>query len=70
LFPDQDLSRFLTKFGYEIARQKGSHVRLRHKTDPSKTPVTVPMHDELAFGTLKRILRDAGMTVDQLNSDL
>ena len=61
-----DLIRALRKFGYEAVRQKGSHVRLRHPTDLKKLPITIPLHDEIAFGTLKRILRDAGITVEQL----
>lgn len=53
-----------------MARQKGSHVRMRHETDSQRLPVTVPLHAELAFGTLRRILRDARLTVDQLISSL
>jgi predicted RNA binding protein YcfA (HicA-like mRNA interferase family) len=62
-----DLIRALRKFGYEAVRQKGSHVCLRHPTDLKKPPITIPLHDEIAPGTLKRILRDAGgITVEQL----
>ena len=50
----ENLIRVLEKFGYVRVRQKGSHVRLRHATDPQRLPVTVPLHDEIAFGTLKR----------------
>jgi len=66
----QDLIRILGKFGYEVVRQKGSHVRLRHSSDSTRKPVTIPLHTEIAFGTLKRILRDAGITVEQLVSTL
>ena len=65
-----DVIRALSKFGYAVVRQKGSHVRLRHPSDPQRLPVTVPMHKELAFGTLRRILRDSGISVDQLLSVL
>jgi len=65
-----DLIRALGKFGYVSARQKGSHVRLRHSTDPQRVPITVPLHNEIAFGTLRRILRDAALTVEQLLSAL
>jgi predicted RNA binding protein YcfA (HicA-like mRNA interferase family) len=65
-----DLIRALAKFGYVAVRQKGSHVRLRHSTDPQRVPVTVPLHNEIAFGTLRRILRDAALTVEQLLSAL
>jgi hypothetical protein len=33
-------------------------------------PVTVPLHREIAFGTLRRILRDAGLDIHQLISSL
>ena len=66
----QDLIRALGKFGYAAVRQKGSHVRLRHSVDPQRPPVTVPLHAEIAFGTLRRILRDAGVTVEELLSAL
>jgi predicted RNA binding protein YcfA (HicA-like mRNA interferase family) len=66
----QDLIRALGNFGYVAVRQKGSHVRLRHASDPLRLPVTVPLHTEIAFGTLRRILRDSGITVEQLHSAL
>jgi predicted RNA binding protein YcfA (HicA-like mRNA interferase family) len=61
-----DLIRALTKFGYVAVRQKGSHVRLRHSSDAQRVPVTVPLHPEIAVGTLRRILRDTAVTVEQL----
>ncbi|HEX8875310.1 MAG TPA: type II toxin-antitoxin system HicA family toxin [Phycisphaerales bacterium] len=42
----------LERLGYEVVHQKGSHLRLRHPTDPSRQPVTVPDHKELKSGTL------------------
>ncbi len=65
-----DLVKALGKFGYQPVRQKGSHVRLRHSTDPQRNPVTVPLHPEIAFGTLRRILKDAAVSVEQLVSTL
>jgi len=66
----EQLIRALGKFGYIVVRQKGSHVRLRHGTDPKCQPVTVPLHDEIASGTLRRILRDVTVSVDQLKEAL
>jgi predicted RNA binding protein YcfA (HicA-like mRNA interferase family) len=63
-----DRVRALGKLGYAAVRQKGSHVRLRHPSDSLRLPITVPLHTEIAFGTLRRILRDAGITVEQLRS--
>jgi predicted RNA binding protein YcfA (HicA-like mRNA interferase family) len=66
----EDLIRVLRKFGYEIARQKGSHVRLRNEAQPQRLPVTVPLHKELARGTLKSILGDAGISAEELLATL
>lgn len=54
----------LRQVGYEIVRQKGSHVRMRHPADSTRQPVTVPDHKELKMGTLRAIIRDAGLTVE------
>jgi predicted RNA binding protein YcfA (HicA-like mRNA interferase family) len=66
----EQLIRALQKFGYISVRQKGSHVRLRHATDPERQAVTVPLHDEIALGTLRRILRDAKISAEQFVSIL
>lgn len=65
-----EVIRVLERFGYVATRQKGSHVRLRNETNPRRLPVTVPLHDEVAFGTLKRILRDSLLTVEEFSSEL
>jgi len=66
----EDVIRVLRKFGYAVVRQKGSHIRLRNESDPARLPVTVPMHKELAKGTLKNILNDSGIGIDELISSL
>ena len=55
----------LSKLGYTILRQKGSHVRL---VCPSRPPVTVPMHDELDRGTLRSIIRTVEISVEEFNT--
>jgi predicted RNA binding protein YcfA (HicA-like mRNA interferase family) len=49
-----------------MARQSGSHVRLV-KTDKR---VTVPLHRSLTAGTLQSILRQAGITIEDLLDSL
>ena len=66
----EDLIRAFEKFGYARVRQKGSHVRPRNATDPQRLSITVPLHAEIAFGTLKRILRDARISTEELTSAL
>lgn len=54
----------LKKIGYEHDRQRGSHMVLR-QTDPPHRRVTVPDHKEIAKGTLRAIIREAGLAVDE-----
>jgi predicted RNA binding protein YcfA (HicA-like mRNA interferase family) len=66
----EDFIRVLEKTGYKRVRQKGSHVRLRHSTDPLRKPLTVPLHKTLKRGLLHRLLRDARITEQQLFESL
>ena len=58
----QECIAALRKLGYAVARQRGSHVRLRCS---GRTPVTVPLHHMLDRGTLRAILRTADVTVEE-----
>ena len=51
------LVRMLERLGYEVLRQKGSHIRLRHPGPPVHL-ITVPKHDPLKTGTLHGILSE------------
>ena len=51
-----ELLKLLTSLGYEVVRQKGSHVQLRKTTQAGDHNITVPLHDEVAKGTLGDIL--------------
>ncbi|MEN8151084.1 MAG: type II toxin-antitoxin system HicA family toxin [Planctomycetota bacterium] len=53
----------LGRVGYRLDRQRGSHMILR-QVDPPHRRLTVPDHRELAKGTLRAIIREAGLTVD------
>jgi predicted RNA binding protein YcfA (HicA-like mRNA interferase family) len=59
-----ELISALGKLGWVVARQRGSHVRLRHPE--CAVPLVVPLHRELKRGTLAGILRDAGVDPDEL----
>jgi len=56
--------KILSKIGYAADHQTGSHIILRHRETPHKR-LTVPNHKELARGTLKAILEEAGLTVQE-----
>jgi len=56
----KDCVRILcNKFGFEFARQSGSHVVLKKETPKGKIGTVVPLHKELKTGTLKGILEMA-----------
>ena len=60
----REVIKALMKFGYEQDRQKGSHIVLRQTSYPHRR-VTVPDHKEVAKGTLRAIIREVGLTVDE-----
>jgi len=53
------------KLGYVVVRQKGSHIRMRHKSDRNKKPLTIPKHKVLGKGLLRKLLRDAEISVEE-----
>jgi predicted RNA binding protein YcfA (HicA-like mRNA interferase family) len=55
--------RALEKLGFTRISQKGSHVKLRNEDGRT---VIVPLHRELARGTLASILRQAGLSAEDL----
>jgi predicted RNA binding protein YcfA (HicA-like mRNA interferase family) len=57
----QQLIKAFGKIGYYVRSQQGSHVHLRH---PLRPPLTVPNHREIARGTLRTIIRQAGLSPD------
>jgi predicted RNA binding protein YcfA (HicA-like mRNA interferase family) len=55
--------RAFEKIGYQIDHQTGSHVILRHEQPPHRR-LSVPNHRELAKGTLRKLLREAGVSIE------
>jgi predicted RNA binding protein YcfA (HicA-like mRNA interferase family) len=64
-FTGTELIKALKKIGFEVVRQKGSHVRLKHADN---RVVTIPVHAGQAIGKglLVKILRDAELTKEEL----
>jgi len=58
----QDLIAALEKLGFERVRQRGSHVVLKRQGHGT----VVPLHREIKTGTLAGILRQAGVSVENL----
>jgi predicted RNA binding protein YcfA (HicA-like mRNA interferase family) len=66
----EDLARSLRRFGYEITRQTGSHMRLTSIFKGSQHHVTIPAHGHLQVGTLAEILRDVASYLDLTREQL
>lgn len=58
----EDVKRALEQASFIATTQKGSHLKLKH---PDGRVVIIPMHRQLAAGTLRSILRQAGLTLEE-----
>jgi predicted RNA binding protein YcfA (HicA-like mRNA interferase family) len=63
----REVVKALARIGYEQDRQRGSHIILRRNSYPHRR-ITVPDHKEIAKGTLRAIIREAGLTVDEFKA--
>jgi len=66
----QEAISALEKLGFLKVRQRGSHVVLKRETSEGVTGCVVPLHKELAVGTLRGILRQAQVTPDDFLNHL
>jgi len=58
-----DCIKALEKVGFVVHRQRGSHITMVRRTPPAQT--TIPNHKELDRGTLRAVIRQAGLSVDE-----
>ena len=61
----KDVVKALSKLGFVHVRTTGSHAILRKDDARGKTVVPVPLHNELAKGTLLSIMHQSGMTREE-----
>ena len=61
-----DVVKALGKLGFEVISTKGSHCKVRRGV----ATAIVPLHKELAVGTLASVLRQAQVSVDELKAEL
>lgn len=64
------LTKLLRRFGYELTRQTGSHMRVTSKWKGSEHSVTIPAHKELRVGTLSEILSDVAHYLEMDRDEL
>ncbi len=61
----KEVIKALSKIGFKIVRTRGSHVILSKQTENSKLTIPVPFHPELAKGTLKSIIKQAELDLEE-----
>jgi predicted RNA binding protein YcfA (HicA-like mRNA interferase family) len=61
--PGAECIKALEKIDFKIVRQRGSHIVLAR--EKPRTTIIVPNHKELDRGTLRAIIRQADLTVDE-----
>ena len=64
----QEVCRILSSHGFVQVRQRGSHVIMQRKLRDSTTTVPVPNHKELRRGTLRSIIRQSGLSIEDFAS--
>jgi predicted RNA binding protein YcfA (HicA-like mRNA interferase family) len=66
----EEAIRALERLGFRRVRQRGSHVVLRRDTALGSTGCVVPDHRELAAGTLRGLLKQAGVAPEEFRRNL
>ncbi len=70
LYSARQVIKALQRLGFVIVSQKGSHIKLRKAAGGSTFSPIVPNHKEIAMGTLQSILRQAGITKEELDKNI
>lgn len=60
----------LKRLGFVVDRQRGSHVVLKKVTPYGEQGCVVPMHREVALGTLRSALKMAGVSLEEFINSL
>ena len=63
----REVVRIFEGLGWIVARQRGSHIVLVKEDQIAS--LSVPDHREVAQGTLRSLIRSAGLTVSELLAD-
>jgi predicted RNA binding protein YcfA (HicA-like mRNA interferase family) len=63
LLSGREVVRVFERFGWQSVRQRGSHIIL--VKEGSRATLSVPDHTELGRGTLRSLIRAAGLTIEE-----
>jgi predicted RNA binding protein YcfA (HicA-like mRNA interferase family) len=65
----EETIRRLEKLGFQKIRQRGSHVVLKKQSPDGDIGCVVPLHKELAIGTLHGILKQAKLSIEEFTEN-
>jgi predicted RNA binding protein YcfA (HicA-like mRNA interferase family) len=66
----EELSTHLGKYGYQVVRQTGSHIRLTSTYKNTEHHLTIPQHKPLRVGTLNGIINDVAAYLEMEKQNL
>ncbi len=66
--PYRDVKRKLESAGFSITTQKGSHVKFLKTIEEGTFTVIVPYHREVSPGTIRSILRQSGLSLEEFEA--
>ncbi len=55
----------LQRLGFVVVRQKGSHIRMQKRTITEVIKVTIPAHKPIKTNTLRQILKQINLSLDE-----
>ena len=62
IFSGTEICDILRSQGFELARQRGSHLVMQHRMGNTTITVPVPNHREVKIGTLQSIIRQSQLS--------
>ena len=65
-----NIIRTLQRFGFVVVRQKGSHIRMQKHTADKVIKITVPAHKPVKPNTLRQILKQSGIALEEFKEKL
>ena len=66
--PFREVKRKLVAAGFAQVAQHGSHVKFAKRTPEGVLTAVVPRHREVASGTLRSVLRQAGISTEEFEA--
>ena len=65
ILSQKEVLNIFESFGFFVAKQRGSHIKVRRKTNLGFQVLTVPNHKEIDRGTLKAIFNQANKFISE-----